>query len=77
VILCDLMMPELTGAELHAELVELAPDQARRMIFITGGAFSLASQTFLERITNPYFEKPCDLRKLRDAIRGVIDSAQP
>ncbi len=35
VIICDLMMPEMTGMELHAELLRIAPDQAQRMIFLT------------------------------------------
>lgn len=72
VILCDLMMPELTGADLHAALRELSPDLADQMIFITGGAFSPASQQFLERITNLCFEKPCDLDELRSAVRRRV-----
>lgn len=71
-ILCDLMMPEMTGAELHAALSELAPALARRMIFITGGAFSPASQAFLDGISNPWFEKPCDLGRLRTALRAIV-----
>ena len=74
-ILCDLMMPELTGAELHAELVVFDRELADRIIFITGGAFSPASQRFLERITNLCFEKPCDINELREAIlRRVVAS---
>ncbi len=37
VILCDVQMPELTGPELHAVVLEAHPDVARRFIFITGG----------------------------------------
>ncbi|MEO5770144.1 MAG: response regulator, partial [Polyangia bacterium] len=37
VILCDLMMPEMTGMELYAELMASSPEQARRIIFVTGG----------------------------------------
>src|SRR5262249_54710201 len=40
VILCDLMMPGIDGAELYDKLVREHPDQAERMIFITGGAFT-------------------------------------
>lgn len=72
VILCDLMMPELTGADLHAALRELSPELADQMIFITGGAFSPASQQFLERITNLCFEKPCNLEELRSAVRRRV-----
>ncbi|MFN0249611.1 MAG: ATP-binding protein [Kofleriaceae bacterium] len=72
VILCDLMMPDLTGAELHAALRDISPEMADQMIFITGGAFSPASQQFLERITNLCFEKPCDLEELRSAVRRRV-----
>jgi len=77
VILCDLMMPEVTGAELHAELTKRDADQANRMIFLTGGAFSPASQTFLERVTNPCFEKPCDIEELRAAVRRGVNKGRP
>src|SRR5439155_324873 len=40
VILCDLMMPTMTGMELHSELRSRIPEQAQRMIFLTGGAFT-------------------------------------
>jgi PAS domain S-box-containing protein len=39
-ILCDLMMPQMTGMDLHARLLQVAPDQAARLIFLTGGAFT-------------------------------------
>jgi hypothetical protein len=42
------------------------------MIFITGGAFSPASQRFLERVTNLCFEKPCDIAELRAAVRRRV-----
>lgn len=58
VILCDLMMPEMTGMDLHAELARLAPDQATKMAFVTGGAFSETVRAFLERVPNASIEKP-------------------
>jgi CheY-like chemotaxis protein len=73
-ILCDLMMPEMTGAELHAAIAQLDPTLVDRIIFVTGGAFSPASQAFLDRVTNQCFEKPCDLSRLRAAVRTIVDS---
>ncbi len=70
-ILSDLMMPGMTGMDVHAELATFAPDQAARMLFLTGGAFSAAAKLFLERIPNPWFEKPCDLQVLREAIQRM------
>ena len=43
-ILCDLMMPEMTGMELYATLAREAPGQAERMVFLTGGAFTEAAR---------------------------------
>ena len=57
VILFDLMMPEMTGMDLHAEMLKLAPEQARKMISMTGGAFSAEAAAFLHSIPNPSIEK--------------------
>jgi two-component system cell cycle sensor histidine kinase/response regulator CckA len=68
-ILCDLMMPEMTGMELHARLVRQAPDQAARMVFVTGGAFTVEAQEFLARVSNARLEKPFALEELLGTIR--------
>ncbi len=52
-IICDLMMPNVTGMDLHEWLVKHHPDLADRMIFVTGGAFTPRARTFLERVDNP------------------------
>jgi CheY-like chemotaxis protein/two-component sensor histidine kinase len=57
-ILCDLMMPARSGADVHAAIAALAPEQASRMIFLTGGAFSARAQEFLATQKNPVVEKP-------------------
>ncbi len=67
-ILCDLMMPEITGMELHARLEASSPERARRMVFITGGAYTQAARDFLERVSNPRVEKPFDPEKLREQV---------
>ena len=53
VILCDLMMPEMTGMELHAQLEAAKPERARRMVFVTGGAYTPAAMQFLDRGDQP------------------------
>jgi PAS domain S-box-containing protein len=70
-ILCDLMMPEMTGMDLFAELEKLAPDQAARMVFVSGGAFTPRAREFLERIPNARVEKPIDMRNLRLLLRNL------
>jgi CheY-like chemotaxis protein len=72
VILCDLMMPEVTGMDLHAELSRLAPDQAEQVIFMTGGAFTSRARTFLDQVGNPRIEKPFDVHSIRALVRGML-----
>lgn len=70
VILCDLMMPQMTGMDLHAALAHT--DLADRMIFLTGGAFTPAARHFLDRVPNQRVEKPFDGRHLRALINDRV-----
>jgi CheY-like chemotaxis protein len=72
VVLCDLMMPDMTGMALHDTLDRELPDLARRMIFITGGAFTPRGVDFLERVHNPRIEKPFDVSTLLDMVRDFV-----
>jgi CheY-like chemotaxis protein len=67
-ILCDLMMPVMTGMELHAELSRAAPDQAERIIFLTGGAFTPGARLFLDQVPNPRLDKPFQIQALRSLV---------
>ena len=67
-MLCDLMMPELSGIELHELLERDDPELAKRTIFLTGGAFSGRAQTFLEAVGQPHLEKPVDLKTVRELL---------
>jgi CheY-like chemotaxis protein len=67
-ILCDLMMPEMTGIEFHAQLTHLAPDQAARMVFLTGGPCTPFAKDFLANVPNLHIEKPFDTRRLRALV---------
>jgi CheY-like chemotaxis protein len=68
VVLCDLMMPVMTGMDLYAEIVRLAPKLVGRLVFMTGGAFTPRARAFLESVVNPCLEKPLDTGKLRSII---------
>lgn len=70
-ILCDLMMPETTGMDLYDALLEMAPAQAARVLFLTGGAFTARAREFLDRVPNATLEKPFDAATLLARIRQV------
>jgi CheY-like chemotaxis protein len=62
------MMPVMTGMELHEQLRRTAPDQADRIVFLTGGAFTPRARAFLDEVPNPRLEKPFALQTLRALI---------
>jgi signal transduction histidine kinase/CheY-like chemotaxis protein len=72
VILCDLMMPQITGMELHDTLAVRFPEQAQRMVFLTGGAFTAPARDFLSTTTNKRLEKPFDLKELKRLVNGLV-----
>ena len=70
-MLCDLQMPEMTGMELHAVVLERYPALANRFVFVTGGAFSGEARRFLEESVPAFIQKPFnvdDLLRLVDTI---------
>ncbi len=71
-ILCDLMMPEMSGMDLHGELVRLDPQQAGRVVFLTGGAFSPRARAFLDGVSNRRLEKPFEPQSLRSLAREFV-----
>lgn len=72
VILCDLLMPQMTGMDFHDRLLELHPELVRSVVFMTGGAFDPRAREFLERIEQPHVEKPFDAERLHRAIEDVV-----
>ncbi|WP_224370159.1 ATP-binding response regulator [Hyalangium versicolor] len=71
-ILCDIMMPEMSGMELYEEISRLVPEQAERMVFLTGGAFTPMARAFLGRVKNRCMEKPFAPSELRKLVRSWI-----
>jgi CheY-like chemotaxis protein len=72
VILCDLMMPNVTGMDLYAELSCALPQIVDRIVFITGGAFTPAGRGFLDSVPNQRLEKPFAPQSLRALVRGLV-----
>lgn len=72
VILCDVMMPELSGQQVHEELSRIAPDQAGRMVFVTGGAFTQEAIAFLQGFEGAILDKPFDPDQLRAVVARKI-----
>ncbi len=74
-ILCDLMMPVMNGMDLHAEISRIAPEQAEKMLFLTGGAFTPVLQQFLATISNERLEKPFDVSQMQALVNARLQSS--
>jgi DNA-binding NtrC family response regulator len=70
-VLCDLMMPDVSGMAFFDEVAILDPGLQERIIFVTGGAFTEAARDFLDRVANVRLEKPVDPTTLREAVREL------
>lgn len=75
VILCDVMMPGMDGVELRNRVEQLSPDQAARIVFITGGLLLPRVRQLLDSVPNTCLEKPLDLEGLRELIRRRVRTA--
>jgi CheY-like chemotaxis protein len=71
-VLCDLMMPGMSGMDLHERLRTVAPELARRVVFLTGGAAHPDARAFLERARRPFVEKPFDPPALRRVVSSIL-----
>lgn len=58
IVFCDVMMPNMTGMELHQEVKRRYPDMADRFVFITGGPFTPEARELFDQVTNPCIQKP-------------------
>jgi DNA-binding NtrC family response regulator len=71
-ILCDMMMSNVSGLELHEWLTEKHPRLARQFIFITGGAFTPKTREYLRKIDNIRLDKPFDMTNFRKIVNESI-----
>jgi CheY-like chemotaxis protein len=74
VVLCDVVMPGLSGPQLYEAVRQRHPSLVERFVFLTGGAVHEKSCAFLSSIENPVVGKPFELRAIRDLVRRFVRS---
>jgi signal transduction histidine kinase/CheY-like chemotaxis protein len=71
-ILCDLMMPEISGVDVYESIGLADPALLNRVVLMTGGAFTARSARFIAERSPALLEKPFHPGQLR----GVVDALQ-
>jgi nitrogen-specific signal transduction histidine kinase/CheY-like chemotaxis protein len=61
-ILCDLMMADVSGMKVFEEVRRARPGLERRIVFMTGGVFDPRVADFLAGVDNDCIDKPFDVR---------------
>ena len=73
-VLCDLMMPKMTGMELYAACKAKSETLAGRFVFLTGGAFTPHARAFLDEVMLPRVNKPFSQAEIRQKVAHFLDS---
>ena len=72
-VICDVMMPDLSGPRVYEAVRPTHPELLRRFVFITGGVLHEASRRFLSSVHTQVLHKPFDLTTVRDLVRRCTD----
>ena len=75
-VLCDLMMPEMSGMDLYEQVKARAPGYAASFIFMTGGAFTERARSFLLDVSNDRIDKPMEPTQLKKKVRERIEAGR-
>ncbi|WP_205519761.1 hybrid sensor histidine kinase/response regulator [Pyxidicoccus caerfyrddinensis] len=71
-ILCDLMMPGMSGMDFVVELERMAPDLVLRTGLMTGGAFTPQAREFVGRHSRGLLEKPFEREGLCTFVEHLL-----
>jgi CheY-like chemotaxis protein len=73
-VLCDLMMPDVSGEHVYRAVSERSPLLLPRFVFMTGGAFTERAQEFLAHFAGRQLEKPFNIDEV-EALLSELSAA--
>jgi two-component system cell cycle sensor histidine kinase/response regulator CckA len=68
-VLCDLMMPDVSGAAVYEAVKRSYPGLVRCFVFMTGGAFTERAREFLAKHPGAQLEKPFNIDDIEKLLR--------
>lgn len=71
IVLCDVMMPEMNGVAFYKAVHDELPQLLKRLVFISGGAFTPETTHFLEMLEAPLIRKPFQFQELLETLELI------
>lgn len=71
ILICDLIMPDVSGSDLYRYIAKNYPENEKRIIFIIDNTCSKITDTFLTSISNVCIKKPMTRTKLLKCINKI------
>lgn len=71
-ILCDLIMADMSGMAFYERLKELDVELMKRVVFVTGGAFTEPFVRFLDGVSNYCIKKPFGAERLKKTVNELL-----
>jgi two-component system NtrC family sensor kinase len=71
-IISDIKMPVMGGAEMYQRLRDEHNPLASRLIFVTGDTVAAETRAFLQGVEAPVLSKPFRLRDVRETVQAVL-----
>jgi nitrogen-specific signal transduction histidine kinase/CheY-like chemotaxis protein len=68
-VLCDLMMPDVSGSAVYEAVKHSYPHLVRCFVFMTGGAFTERARDFLAKHPGAQLEKPFNIDDIEKLLR--------
>lgn len=76
-VVCDLMMPDVSGCEVFRQVTDQHPDLRQRFIITTGGAFTPQAERFLAQEAKHILFKPFSAEDLTEVVEAVCNGPAP
>lgn len=71
-IVCDFMMPVVSGMDIYHWLQKKHPHLIDKIVFISGGVFTPDAHAFVDAVDNVILDKPVGVKQLRAVLRQMI-----
>jgi CheY-like chemotaxis protein len=75
-VFLDVRLPDISGPQIYERLAAMRPEQAHRVVFVTGGLWRLDGRGLREKLPpgQPTLSKPCTAAQIGEVLRLLRDT---